>query len=269
MRVLLDPREHVLQARGLVGRPVAQDVLRLPAAALQRGDGQARRVGGDGRAVVAAHDVQAQVQPGGRTGGGENPAVVGVEHVRIDPHRRVAAGELVRGRPVGRGVAAVEQPGLGEAERADADRGHPRPALHRRAQRFQHRAGRRPERVVAPRHDHEVRALQHRQVLAHRQPQRPGVDLGFRTGDEDAVAGPVVGQSHPGERLDRRGQIESDRVVEREHHHGLHFPILALIRAISGARWRWPDPVGCWPNSHWEFCGGPLRMAGNDPGGSP
>jgi hypothetical protein len=78
--------------------------------------------GCDGRAMVAAHHVQAQVQARGDTGAGEDVALVQVQHLGIDPHRREAVGELRGGIPMGGGAAAVGQAGIGQREGTGADR---------------------------------------------------------------------------------------------------------------------------------------------------
>ena len=62
----------------------AVDVLGLAAVPVRRYDGAAGHLVGDGRAVVAAHDVQAQVDAGGDARRGEHVAVVDEQHVRVD-----------------------------------------------------------------------------------------------------------------------------------------------------------------------------------------
>ena len=47
---------------------------------------------GDLGALLLADDVQTGVDPGGRAGGGDHRVLVDVQHVRLDPRPRVAAG---------------------------------------------------------------------------------------------------------------------------------------------------------------------------------
>ena len=68
---------------------VTLDVLRLPAVAPGRYDAVPGHRVGDLAAVVAAEQVQAEVDAGAEAGAGEHVAVVGEEHVR---RRRVTAG---------------------------------------------------------------------------------------------------------------------------------------------------------------------------------
>src|ERR1017187_753290 len=90
VRVLLDPDQHVLQRRGGVRGRVAHDELGLASGAVKRGDGNAGGIGCDGGSVVAPDQVEAKVQSRGGSGRGQDGAVVDVEHVRLDLHRRVS-----------------------------------------------------------------------------------------------------------------------------------------------------------------------------------
>ncbi|GAA3802601.1 hypothetical protein GCM10022403_040860 [Streptomyces coacervatus] len=103
----------------------ALDVLRLTAVAVRWYDGAAGDVVGDGRAVVAAHHVQAQVDAGGDAGRGQDVAVVDEQHVRVDVDLREEALQLVGLRPVRGGGSAVEVAGGGQDEHAVADGGEP------------------------------------------------------------------------------------------------------------------------------------------------
>src|SRR6266704_7194086 len=87
------------------------DELGLVAVAVGGDHGVAGDAGRDGGAVVAPHDVQAQVQAGGHAGAGQDGVVVDVEHACVDRDPGEAVGELRGGGPVGGGAAAVEQPG--------------------------------------------------------------------------------------------------------------------------------------------------------------
>ncbi|GGV97416.1 hypothetical protein GCM10010230_17740 [Streptomyces narbonensis] len=101
------------------------DVLGLSAVPVRRYDGPSGDVVGDGRAVVAAHDVQAQVDAGGHARRGEDVAVVDEEHVGVDPHAGEEPLEVRGGGPVGGGRAPVEEPGGGEHVPAGADGDEP------------------------------------------------------------------------------------------------------------------------------------------------
>ncbi|GGR91322.1 hypothetical protein GCM10010269_33100 [Streptomyces humidus] len=101
----------------------AFDVLRLAAVAVRGHDGAAGDVVGDGGAVVAAHHVQAQVDPGGDAGRGEYVAVVDEQHVRIDVDLWEEPLETFGVGPVRGGGPAVEVAGGGQDVHAGADGG--------------------------------------------------------------------------------------------------------------------------------------------------
>ena len=129
---------------GAVGQGLL-DVLGLAALAVRRDDDPARDRGGQRGAVVAAQDVQAEVEAGGDARAGQHLALVDVEHAGLDVDARVAGGEVGGIAPVGGGAVAVEHAGGGQRERAGADRDHPRAALVGGAQRVQHRLVRHPQ----------------------------------------------------------------------------------------------------------------------------
>src|SRR4051794_24824674 len=76
---------------------------------------------GDLGAVVAADDVQAQVDARGGAGRGQDVTLVDVEHVGVQVDRRMGAGELRGVLPVRGGAPPVEQARGGEDVRAGAD----------------------------------------------------------------------------------------------------------------------------------------------------
>ena len=82
-------------------RQRGHDELGLPTVAPRRHDAAAGGVVGHLAAVVAAHDVQAQVDAGPDAGRGEHVAVVDEEHVRVEPHLREVAGGTGRRTPSG------------------------------------------------------------------------------------------------------------------------------------------------------------------------
>ncbi|GAA3075889.1 hypothetical protein GCM10020254_19750 [Streptomyces goshikiensis] len=75
--------------------------------------------------VVLLHQREREVDPGRDPGRGRDPAVPYVDRVRLDGHGRVVPGHQRARIPVGGGPAAVQQPGLGEQERAGAHRHQP------------------------------------------------------------------------------------------------------------------------------------------------
>jgi hypothetical protein len=102
------------------------DELRLPAGPLRRDDQRPGGRVGDLGAVVAAQQMQARVQAGGAARAGDDRALVDVEHVADDRHPGEPGGEAVQVPPVRRGPPAVEQPRLGQHERAQAQPDHRR-----------------------------------------------------------------------------------------------------------------------------------------------
>ncbi len=116
------------------------DQLRLAAVAVGRDHEPPRDRVGDRAAVVAAHDVQAQVDPRGAARRRQHAAGVDVEHVRVDADLGMAAGERLGVAPVRRRLSAVEQARGGEEEDPAADRHEPRAARVRRADGVDHLA---------------------------------------------------------------------------------------------------------------------------------
>ncbi len=72
--------------------------------------------------VVAADDVEAEVEAGRASGRGQNVAVVEVQHPRVDVDCGIPLGELGGMGPVGGGPPAVEQSGGGQHEGSCAQR---------------------------------------------------------------------------------------------------------------------------------------------------
>lgn len=99
----------------------AFDELSLAAVAVGGEDEPPRHRVGDFGAVVAADDVQAEVEGGGAACGGEDVAVVDEQHVRFEVHGRESGAEVVGPLPVRGGSAAVEDAGFGEGEGAAAE----------------------------------------------------------------------------------------------------------------------------------------------------
>jgi hypothetical protein len=173
-------------------------------------------------AVVAPHDVQQQVDPGGVAGGGEHVAVVDVEHVRVEADLREERSERLGAHPVGGRGPAVEQTRGREHVRARADghqpgvrapcgegRGHRRvePALDGR------RTAQDPGDDDGPgrREDRRVVVGQHRVV--RRGADRAAVD---RAGPH-AVERAALAVERAAQEAVRQPQLEGDDVREREH----------------------------------------------------
>jgi hypothetical protein len=74
---------------------VTLDELGLAAVAPRRHDHVARDSVGHRRTVVAAHDVQAQVDPGTQAGGRQDPSVVGEQNVLVERCVGKEAAEVV------------------------------------------------------------------------------------------------------------------------------------------------------------------------------
>ena len=85
-----------------------------------------------------AHQVQRGVDAGGRSGTRQDVAVLHVEHIGPHDGLRVHACHEIGVAPVGRALAAVEEPGLGQGERPRAVGVHDRPALVGRLSGFDH-----------------------------------------------------------------------------------------------------------------------------------
>ncbi|MEZ5143515.1 MAG: hypothetical protein R2726_13490 [Acidimicrobiales bacterium] len=70
---------------------------------------------------MGSHELEREVDPGGHTGGGPDP-VVDVDLVGFDIDLGMPCCQIGRGRPVGGGATTVEDAGLGQEQRAAADR---------------------------------------------------------------------------------------------------------------------------------------------------
>lgn len=129
LEMLVQPLEERAERGAVRSGGLVHDELGLAALPFQRHHGGARGLERDGRSVVETNHVQAEVEGCGSTGRGEELALVHVEHVGVHPDAGMTPGELLRGDPVGGGSATIEKPGLGEDERASADRCDPRSAF--------------------------------------------------------------------------------------------------------------------------------------------
>jgi len=82
--------------------------LGLPAVAVRRHDHPPGHGDRGLAAVISAHQLHAQVDPGGQPGAGQHRSLVRPKHVRVDFHRRVPGGELAGVLPVRGGPAAIK-----------------------------------------------------------------------------------------------------------------------------------------------------------------
>jgi hypothetical protein len=155
------------------------DVLGLAALAV-RGDHHAP--GDDVRhfgAVVEADQVEAEIDASRRPGRRVDPVAADVEDRRVQLHAREPRAEDVGVHPVRRGSASVEQAGLGQRERAGAERRDPSAPAMGGAQRGQHRVGCRvlPRRLGRGRDDHGVCPSQRFEAVRH---HHGGTDVGVQ-----------------------------------------------------------------------------------------
>lgn len=149
--VVLEPAEEGLQGAALRGgHMVVDDELRLPALPFQRHHGQPRRIGGDGGPVVLTDHVEAEVHAGGRSGRGEDLAVVDVQDGGVDLDVRVGGGQEVGRDPVRGGPQPVQEPRGRQRERARADRRDARAVLGGGPQRVTDGRGERSEGFAVP-----------------------------------------------------------------------------------------------------------------------
>src|SRR5581483_998075 len=110
---------------------------------------------GDCGAIVAADDVQAQVDSGGKPGGCQNGAVLDIEDVGTYIDLRVPVAQFGGVQPVRRRGTAVQESGLSQYERPGADGGDALAVRGGMADRFQHQ-GIGAVTCPGPRDDHGV-----------------------------------------------------------------------------------------------------------------
>src|SRR5699024_12395022 len=90
---------------------------------------------GQADSVIAADEVEAEIDRRGGSGRGQQLSFVDEEDVLVDLDRGEASAEFLRRRPVCGGPPSAEQAGAREYEGARRDRGDPRSALEGRQQR--------------------------------------------------------------------------------------------------------------------------------------
>src|SRR5262245_22059140 len=99
--------------------------LRLPARPAQEQDEPARDFERYSSPEVFVHEIQGEIDAGGHAGGRAYRAFPDEDRVLLHADARVATGQLVAGRPVRGGAAAIQKARLGEEEGARAGRGDP------------------------------------------------------------------------------------------------------------------------------------------------
>ncbi len=124
-----------------------------------------RHLVGDGRAVVLAHQIEAAVQPGGSACRGDQPLVIHIEGVGIELHAGKAVAEILLVLPVGRCLATIEQPGVGEHIGAEAEPDQPGTSGSGGNQGIEQRCGWPCCRVVPEGDDDDLRLGQHLQPM--------------------------------------------------------------------------------------------------------
>ena len=100
---------------------LAPNELCLTTGSVERRDRKACCVSGARLPVVAAHEMQAHIEPGGCAGGSHDAALVHEQDVRIDMNFGKASCELRSPNPVSRSSAAIEQPRRREHKRSLAE----------------------------------------------------------------------------------------------------------------------------------------------------
>jgi hypothetical protein len=228
-RVLGDPLLHLaerLPLRELGGELRAE--LRLAAGAAQEHD----QLAGDGEGGVAAEVVldqgEREVDAGRDPGRGGEGAVLDVDRVGIDGDVRVLGGEVVAALPVGGDRPPGQQPGLGQQERAGADRRQP-PRPGRVAPQPADQVRVAAAGAFPAGDDHQVRRVPDGgQVGVGQQAEPAGGPHGgaAEAGGGDRVPGRAVtvGALPAGgaEHLQRPGDVEALHAVEQDNQHGLH-----------------------------------------------
>ena len=168
----------------------------------------ARHLVGDPLAVMAAQQIEAEIDPRRDPRRGGDAPVLDIERAGIDGSLGIAALKLVRPRPVGRAAPPVQQPGGPQHECPGADRGDLRAARMGLAQRGQQRRGQGRLGVLDPRHDHQIGPREAAQTLRRHQHQ-PGLrrDRSRRGGaDLDRIAPARTMAEH----MQRRPDVERD-----------------------------------------------------------
>lgn len=180
--------------------------------------------GGDLGAVIAAHQMQAEIQAADHPGGGQDVTLVGEQDVPLDDGVASGGFEIVQQAPVRGDGPAVEQPGGGEGEGTGTQRRHSDSRPVRLAQRGDGGRGHLGARVHPAGHEDEVAARQPAQPVGGLDPaERMDGDRATASRAEpdleraDAAVGPVDAPD-----LTDHAQVEGPAAGQEEHTHGSH-----------------------------------------------
>ncbi len=227
-----------------LGERVGADLLRqrpvqialLPATAPRRHDEPARERPGGLRAVVGADYVEAEVDSGGRPGGGEHIAVVHEQFARIDVHRRIALGQRRRVHPVGGGRPSVQQAGGREHEGPRAQSDDACALLVGAPQRVQSLGGRRRGDRPPGGHHHGAGPADRLQAVRRGEFETAGGAQRslLAPADQQAVAGNSRVLPVDSENGERDGALEDRATAEQQH--GNDFPASPPGQLACGLR---------------------------------
>ncbi len=156
----------------------------------------------DGRAVVLADDVQAEIEAGGAAGRGEHRAFVHIEDIGVHTDIGIAPGQGFGVAPMSRRALPVEHAGGGEHEHARADRHQPAAAFRNALQRIQQGLWRRLGCAPPAGHDHRVGPLDQTQVVRRLDGKPAGCTQRPRLGRADVETVPGAVQLRPGKAED-------------------------------------------------------------------
>jgi hypothetical protein len=187
----------------------------LPAGALERHHAEARGLTGHQRAVVPAHQVQAQVEGGGGACRAQDLTLVHVEHRRVDVNAWIAPRQLIGSKPMCGRTLAVEQPGGRQQESSRADRGDAHSAGGGTSERaHQRRRDGQIYVVDAGQHD-RVGARELLQPVAEGELKWPSRQRALHAAHAYAIAWLAVAQLHAREDLVRSGHVRRHDLVHR------------------------------------------------------
>lgn len=221
VRVLADPLLDL--AQGLAAGGLSSELgaeLRLITRAPEEDDEMA----GDGErgvpAVVFLDQGEREIDACGDSGRGGDLPVADEDRIRIDVHVRIRTSQVGAERPVRRRATAVQQPGLGQQQRAAAHR-HDAFRVPGMLPQPVDQGGDGVAGAVATRDEQGVRRPERgqRAVRDEGEPTR-GTDRGtVERGDADLVGIPTEA---PGSRehLHRAGHVETLHTVEDDDQHG-------------------------------------------------
>ena len=142
------------------------DKLRLAALTVRWDDHPPGDLIGDKAAKALANEIQATVERRRGTRRGDNPLIVNVQRVDIQPHLRKQALKILLKLPVGRRAPVVQQPGVAEYKRPEAQADDLRAVIARANQAVQQRLRRALIYRPPVGHHHDIRLLQEGKIAA-------------------------------------------------------------------------------------------------------